>query len=130
MAVFTGTFAGDIFTVAAGDNRYDALGGNDIAVFDFRLTDAVVSYAGNQVIVDTATSHTVLTGFQTYRFTDGTVEENDGAPLVADLFYYANNHDVWRAHVDADAHYASVGLARGTQSECLLRHQLLPCLQP
>ena len=62
MAVFTGTFAGDIFTVAAGDNRYEARGGNDIAVFDFRLTDAVVSYAGNQVIVETATSHTVLTG--------------------------------------------------------------------
>ncbi len=113
MAVFTGTFAGDIFTVAAGDNRYDALGGNDIAVFDFKLTDAVVSYAGNQVIVDTATSHTVLTGFQTYRFTDGTVEENDGEPLVADLFYYANNHDVWRAHVDADAHYASAGWREG-----------------
>ena len=113
MAVFTGTFAGDLFTVAAGDNRYDALGGNDVAVFDFRLTDAVVSYAGNQVIVDTATSHTVLTGFQTYRFTDGTVDENDGNPLVADLFYYANNHDVWHAHVDADAHYASVGWREG-----------------
>ena len=46
-----------------------------------------------------------------------------GAPLellpparedaVADLFYYANNHDVWRAHVDADAHYASAGWREG-----------------
>ena len=113
MAVFTGTFAGNVFTVAAGDNRYDALSGNDVAIFDFKLTDAVVSWSGNEVIVDTATSHTVLTGFQTYRFTDGTVEERDGNPLVSDLFYYAAYHDLWLAQVDAEAHYAEIGWREG-----------------
>ena len=44
-------------------------------------------------------------------FTDGTVNNNDGNPLVDDLFYYSRNHDVWNAHVDADQHYndASAG---------------------
>jgi hypothetical protein len=109
MAVFTGTSGDNVFIVAAGNNQYDGLTGNDKAIFGFQLTDATISYSGVQVIVDTATSHTVLTGFQTYQFTDGTIEENDGSPLVADLFYYSQNHDVWRAGVDAATHYDTVG---------------------
>src|SRR5215204_5973163 len=98
MAVFSGTSADNVFTIAAGNNRYDALGGNDTAIFSFKLTDATITYSsGNEVIVDTTTSHTVLTGFQKYQFTDGTVDESDGSPLVSDLFYYAQNHDVWAA---------------------------------
>ena len=46
-------------------------------------------------------------------FTDGTVDNDDGNPLVDDLFYYARNHDVWNAHVDADAHYDAFGWHEG-----------------
>ena len=46
-------------------------------------------------------------------FTDGTVDNNDGDPLVDDLFYYSQNHDVWNAHVDADAHYHTFGWHEG-----------------
>ena len=109
MAVFTGTSANDTFTAAAGNNRYDGLGGTDTVSFNFKLTDATVSYSGNQVIVDAAGYHTALTGFQIYQFTDGTVNENDGNPLVDDLYYYARYHDVWNAHVDADTHYNAIG---------------------
>ena len=96
MAVFTGNSGNNVFTVAAGTNRYDGLTGHDTIIFNFALTDATITFSGTEVTVDTATSHTVLTGFQTYQFTDGTVEENDGNPLVSDLFYYAQNHDVAR----------------------------------
>ena len=61
--------------------------------------------SGNQVIIDGPSSHTVLTGFERFVFTDGTVDNADGNRLVDDLFYYSQNHDVWNAHVDADAHY-------------------------
>ena len=88
MVAFTGRFADDVFAVPGGDNRYDGLDGNDAVIFKFKLIDAVFSYSGNEVIVDTATSHTVLTEFQTYRSTHGTVEENDGNLLVADVFYF------------------------------------------
>ena len=113
MAVFTGTSENNVFTAAAGTNRYEGLTGNDKIIFDFALTDAMITFFGTEVTVDTATSHTVLTGFQTYQFTDGTVEENDGNPLVSDLFYYAQNPDVWLAKADADAHYASYGWKEG-----------------
>src|SRR5262245_45396263 len=105
MAVFNGTSGADTFTAAAGTNRYDAFGGNDTINFNFKLTDATITFSGREVIVDTPSSHTVLTGFQTYKFTDGTVQENDGNALVADLFYYAQNHDVWAAGLDAETHY-------------------------
>ena len=41
------------------------------------------------------------------------MHNDDGNPLVDDLFYYANNHDVWNAHIDADAHYNSIGWHEG-----------------
>ena len=88
-------------------------GGVDTVTFDFKLTDATVTYSGNEVIVDGPSSHTVLTGFEKFVFTDGTVDNNDGDPLVDDLFYYSQNHDVWNAHADADAHYHSTGWHEG-----------------
>ena len=92
-----------------GTSRIDAGGGIDTITFDFKLTDATFTWSGNEVIVDTANSHTVLTGFETYVFPDGTVNNNDGDVLVDDLYYYSRNHDVWNAHVDADPHYHSIG---------------------
>jgi hypothetical protein len=81
--------------------------------FDFALVDAEISYAGNTVIIDGPSSHTVVTGMKTYIFTDGTVKEDDGNPLVADLFYYSQNHDVWNAHIDADQHFHQSGWQQG-----------------
>ena len=107
---FIGTADNDTFTALPGREQIDAGNGIDTIVFNFKLTDATISFNGNQAIVDGPNgSHTVLTGFETYHFTDGTVNENDGNPLVDDLYYYATYHDVWNAHVDADAHYASNG---------------------
>ncbi len=88
--------------------------GNDTFSFNFNFTDATVSFSGNHVIVDGPSgSHTVLTGVETYVFTDGTVNNNDGNPLVDDLFYYSHNRDVWNAHVDADQHYHQSGWHEG-----------------
>src|SRR6267154_2757836 len=108
-----GTSAADTFTAPAGSSTFNGLGGVDTIVFNFRLVDARFTWIGNQVIVDTASSHTVLTGFETYQFTDGTVNDADGNPLVDDLFYYAAYHDVWSAHVDADTHYNAIGWHEG-----------------
>jgi hypothetical protein len=108
-----GTRGDDTFTALPGNERIDGHGGNDTVIFDFKLTDAHVTFSGNKVIIDTASSHTVLTGFERYVFADGTVENNDGHPLVDDLFYYSHNHDVWNAGVDADRHYHEFGWHEG-----------------
>jgi glucose/arabinose dehydrogenase len=104
-----GTPGDDNFIVTGGDEQFSAGVGIDTVTFGFRLVDAIISYAGNRVIVDGPGSHTVLNGFETYVFTDGTVNNNDGSPLIDDLFYYSRYHDVWNAHVDADAHYNLYG---------------------
>jgi hypothetical protein len=65
------------------------------------------------VTIDGPSSHTVLSGFERYQFTDGTVDNKDGNPLVDDLFYFARNHDVWDAHADADQHYENSGWHEG-----------------
>ena len=93
--------------------RIDALEGIDTVTFGFRLVDAAVSYIGDAVVIDGPSSHTVLTGVERFVFTDGTVESNDGNVLVDDLFYYSRNHDVWNAHIDADAHFRTDGGREG-----------------
>jgi hypothetical protein len=54
----------------------------------------------------------VLTGFEKFVFTDGTVDNTHGSRLIDDLFYYARNHDVWNAHAERRAALQSVRLAR------------------
>ena len=108
----TGTPGDDSFT-ASGNQQVNGGLGTDTVTFNFRLVDATVTYSGNQIIVDSGSTHTVLTGFEVFKFTDGTVNNNDADPLVDDLFYYAKYHDVWTAHVDADAHFHNTGWKEG-----------------
>jgi len=112
--LITGTSGNDSFNALPGQERIDAGLGIDTITFAFRLVDASVTYEGNKVIIDGPTgSHTVLTGFEVFTFADGTVHNDDGSPLIDDLFYYSRYHDVWNAHLDADAHYNSLGWHEG-----------------
>jgi hypothetical protein len=94
--------------------------GADNATFDFAFTAAGVSEHAGAVTIDGPDgSHTTLTGFGHYAFSDGTVNEADGSPLVDDLFYYDHNLDIWNAHVDADQHYAQYGWKEGRDPNAL-----------
>jgi hypothetical protein len=108
-----GTPGDDTFTAVTGNATYIGLGGIDTINLGFKLTEATVTYDGNKVIIDSASSHTVLTGFEKFAFTDGTVDNSDTNPLIDDLFYYSRYHDVWSAHVDADFHYNAAGWHEG-----------------
>ena len=115
-----------------GNARIDGLGGIDTITFSFRLVDAHVSYVGNTVVIDGPSSHTVLTGFEKYAFTDGTVNNADGDVLVDvlvdDLFYYSTYRDIWDAHADADAHYHSVGWKEGRDPDAFFSTTLYRAL--
>jgi hypothetical protein len=108
-----GSPGNDTFTAVTGNALYYGLGGTDTIIFDFKLADATVTYSGNQIIIDGPSSHTVLNGAERFIFTDGTIDNADGSPLIDDLFYYSQNHDVWNAHVDADLHYNVSGWKEG-----------------
>jgi hypothetical protein len=110
---FTGTPGEDSYTALPGVEAIDALGGTDTITFGFKLTDAMIFWKGDKVFVHTATSDTLLSGFEKFIFTDGTVNNADANPLVDDLYYYSHNHDVWTAHADADTHYAQSGWHEG-----------------
>jgi hypothetical protein len=105
--------AGDDSFVASGSEAIAAGLGNDTITFGFRLVDATVTFAGNSVLIESGATHTVASGAERFVFTDGTVDNNDGSPLIDDLFYYSQYHDVWNAHVDADAHYNAIGFHEG-----------------
>jgi hypothetical protein len=109
----TGSPGDDTFTAVTGNAQYDAGLGVDTITFGFKLTEATVSYDGNKVIIDGPSSHTVLTGFEIYKFTDGTVNNHDSDVPVDDLYYYSHNNDVWLAGADADAHYHATGWHEG-----------------
>jgi hypothetical protein len=113
--IIAGTPGPDSFNAPAGTVRIDAGTGIDTITFGFKLVDATVSYLGNTIVIDGpgGGSHTVLTGFEVFSFTDGTVHNDDATPLIDDLFYYSKYHDVWNAHVDADSHFLSFGRNEG-----------------
>lgn len=113
--LLAGTPGPDEFVALSGNERIDALGDVDTITFGFKLTEATVTYSGNTVVIDGPSSHTVLTGFEMFKFTDGTVNNNDGDWLVDDLFYYATNHDVWntRQNADAETHFEQYGWREG-----------------
>jgi len=114
-SLLAGTPGDDTFAALPGNERIDAGAGIDTVSFGFKLTDAKVSYLADKIIIDGPSSHTVLTGVEKFVFTDGTANNNDGDATVDDLFYYAKYHDVWNAHVDADAHYHSNGWREGRE---------------
>ena len=115
LPAFTGTSGNNSFVPVPGSSRIDGLGGTDTITFNFKLTEARVWFFGNEVIVESpdSSNRTVVTGFETFVFTDGTVNNNDGNPLVDDLYYYVKNYDVWNAHADADLHYDALGWREG-----------------
>ena len=109
----TGTTGDDSYEVSGGSQIFIAGLGDDAITFHFNLVNATVSYIGNTVVIDGPSSHTVLSGFETFVFADGTVNNKDADPLVNDLFYVSQYHDVWTAHADPDAHYHQFGRHEG-----------------
>ena len=106
--------AGNDFVIAAGGND-TANGGDgiDTARFSSEFSAYAFTFLENQVIVDGPEGHDVYTNFERFAFRDGTIERNDSNPLIDDLYYYANNPDIWAAGIDAATHYAQFGWHEG-----------------
>jgi hypothetical protein len=103
----------DIVVGGGGSDGLDGGSGNDTVVFDFRLADATVTRVGDFLQIVSGSTNAVVKRFESYVFADGRVDTVDGSPLVDDLFYYSQNHDVWNARIDADAHYSVSGWREG-----------------
>ena len=60
-----------------------------------------------------------LTAMRLINFTDGTIVKFAASPLVDDLYYNATGLDVWKAHLDATAHYNQYGWKEGRDPNAL-----------
>ncbi|MCJ2112984.1 hypothetical protein MKK64_17525 [Methylobacterium sp. E-025] len=54
-----------------------------------------------------------LSNVHQINFTDGSIIKSTVYSLVNDIFYLANNKDIWNAHVDANVHYNNNGWHEG-----------------
>ncbi len=93
--------------------------GTDTLVFNSRLADTTVTRDGAYTLIIGPEGQDRITGFERHLFTDATVVTADGAPLVDDLYYLADNKDVFQAGQDADDHYATYGWKEGRDPNLL-----------
>ncbi|WBV41420.1 M10 family metallopeptidase C-terminal domain-containing protein [Pseudoroseomonas cervicalis] len=98
----------------AGTNILDGRGGFDTAVISAALTDITYSFEGRHLGFERPDESGDLTiRIEAFAFEDGTVIRDDGNALLDDLYYYTENHDIWLAGADAEAHYAASGWREG-----------------
>jgi hypothetical protein len=93
-------------------NADDSVTSNtSMQVFDFNFVDAALSYGTDGRTTLTGPDGMVhdITGVARLSFNDGYINEADGSPLVDDLYYDGQYHDVYLAGVDSEAHYAASG---------------------
>ena len=83
--------------------------------FAFNFVDATVSYGANGHAYVTGPDFVAhdVTGDTYAAFNDGTIDITDMNPLVDDLWYDSQYHDVYLAGADPDAHYAANGWHEG-----------------
>jgi hypothetical protein len=113
-AIF-GNQGNDLIDAMGGKNIVDGGSGDDTINLGFKFTDATVSISNSGIVTISGPNGIVdtITNVEHFKFSDGTVDRADGAPLVDDLFYFAKNLDVWAAKIDPDSHYAANGWKEG-----------------
>ena len=70
-----GTPSDDSYTALPGNERIDAGGGNDTVYVRLQADRSDGHPGGNKVIIDGPVEPHVLTGFEIFAFTDGTVRQ-------------------------------------------------------
>ena len=109
---YNGDAGNDTVNGGFGSDLLNGGAGDDTAVFNHNLTQTTIGFA-NGIVLTGPNGHDVLLNFEHYRFTDGTVDANDGSALVDDLYYVIRYADIWNAHVDPDGHFAAFGWKEG-----------------
>ncbi|MBX9931222.1 MAG: alkaline phosphatase [Methylobacterium sp.] len=110
----SGGAGNDSFIAGAGNDIVVGGTGADTAIFNFALSAATAGVAANGgIVINGPEGSDTLTGIEQFQFTDRTINNADGAPLVDDLYYLIRNPDVAASGRDADAHYAEFGFREG-----------------
>ena len=108
-----GTAGNDTINGLGGNDTINGGAGDDTALFSSGLGSYSVADLGLRVLVSGADGNDTLTSVERLRFSDGTVNLNDGSALFDTLFYMHENLDVFHAGTNALAHYNSSGWREG-----------------
>ncbi len=111
--VLTGTAGNDTINGLGGNDTIDGGAGDDTALFGSGLGNYSVADLGLRVTVVGPDGSDTLRNVEHLRFSDGTVNLNDGSALFDTLFYMHDNLDVFHAGSDALAHYNASGWREG-----------------
>ncbi|MBX9931126.1 MAG: 5'-nucleotidase C-terminal domain-containing protein [Methylobacterium sp.] len=103
--------AGD--DILMGGGNANGSPGTDTLVLSGPFSAYSVGQIGSATVLSGPEGRDLISGFERYTFSDRTIVTGDGAPLVDDLYYLANNRDVFAAGTDADTHYAANGAREG-----------------
>ncbi|MEP9377604.1 bifunctional metallophosphatase/5'-nucleotidase [Aquabacter sp. CN5-332] len=114
-----GMAGNDFFFGRKGDDLLDGGDGDDTAVFDVDFNSVSVFLVGNAIVISSAEGQDRIRNVEHLQFADGRIDLKDGNALVNDLFYYAQNKDVWDAGADAETHYATFGWKEGRDPSAL-----------
>jgi CARDB/RTX calcium-binding nonapeptide repeat (4 copies)/Cysteine-rich secretory protein family len=100
-----GTAGNDTIFGLDGNDTIVGGAGDDTAVFFGNLAAYVAQDRGDRVLVSGPEGSDTVSSTEHLQFADGTINYNDGDPLIDAIFYDRNNLDVFHAGVDAKAHY-------------------------
>lgn len=105
----------DIVVALKGDDTVDGGAGKDTARFSGKFADYVITFNGDQVIVNGPEGSDRFSSIERFAFSDVTFDRTIPGtnPLIDDFYYYSLNKDVWAAGVDAGAHFAASGWKEG-----------------
>ncbi|UYW27462.1 calcium-binding protein [Methylorubrum extorquens] len=110
----SGGSGNDSFIGGAGNDAFSGGSGTDRAIFSFALSAASIGVTADGAIAITgAEGADTFRGVEQFQFSDRTINNADGSPLVDDLFYLSRYADVAAAGLDADTHYAEYGFREG-----------------
>jgi hypothetical protein len=96
-----------------GNDRVDGGAGDDTAVFSGNLVSYTLRDLGTRILVSGPDGNDTLVSVEHLRFADGVIHAADGNPHFDTVFYMRGNLDVFRAGVDALAHYNAWGWREG-----------------
>ncbi|WP_375459900.1 cadherin-like domain-containing protein, partial [uncultured Enterovirga sp.] len=97
-----------------GDDVLKGAQGHDTVRFSANFNAYAFSFVGRDIVVTGPEGSDTLSSFERFAFSDGTIDRKDSSLLVDDLFYYAQNRDVWDdGGFDAKVHYNLYGWKEG-----------------
>ena len=103
----------DTLNGGSGNDMLDGGAGDDTAVFSQGLGSYMARDLGSRIEISGPDGSDTLTGVEHLRFTDGTVNVDDGNLLFDTLFYMRNNLDVFHTGGNALQHFNSFGWHEG-----------------